>query len=70
MTPAEAFVERTTRASGVPVRIEDSATLARLAVLIGTRNHPPQSIGADHGPASPRPRDRRLGVRAGAASGS
>ena len=41
MTPAEALVDRTTRASGVPRTIEDPTTLARLAALCANRKAPP-----------------------------
>lgn len=37
MTPAETFVHRTTSASGVPLRVEDPATLARLAALLAPK---------------------------------
>jgi hypothetical protein len=37
MTPVETFVERTTRASGVPLHVEDPAVLARLASLFVAR---------------------------------
>lgn len=42
MTAAELLVERTTRASGVPITVQDPSTLARLAAMFDRGEPKPQ----------------------------